>query len=245
MVITSPPYDNLRTYDGTLVWDFEIFKNIANELYRVTKQGGVIIWVVGDATINGSETGTSFRQALYFKDIGFNLHDTMLYKKQNHLPLNQNRYEQDFEYMFCFSKGKPNVFNPIKVPCKYAGQTPWGTSSVFKTSSDRIKLQMVSIKETKTHGNIFEYRTGSIVNDGHDHPAPFPEDLVKDQLLTWSNEGDIILDPFLGSGTTGKVCMEQNRNFIGIEKVESYYIGAKERIEEAQRLNKYRRQQLF
>ena len=122
LTVTSPPYDNLRTYNGNISqWSFAKFQGIAKELYRVTKQGGVVVWVVGDATVKGSETGTSFRQALYFKEIGFNLHDTMIYRKLNPIPLTHNRYEQAFEYMFILSKGKPNTFNPIKIPCKTAG----------------------------------------------------------------------------------------------------------------------------
>lgn len=81
LTVTSPPYDNLRDYNNEMTWNFEKFKEVAKELFRITKPGGVVVWVVGDATIKGSETGTSFRQALFFKDCGFNLHDTMIYKK--------------------------------------------------------------------------------------------------------------------------------------------------------------------
>ena len=133
MVITSPPYDNLRKYDG-YTFDFE---EIAKELLRVIKPGGVMIWIVGDATHNGSESGTSFKQALYFKEIGFNLHDTMIYRKLNYVPLNHNRYEQEFEYMFCLSKGKPNTFTPVRIPCKYAGYETWGERSFYKENNKR------------------------------------------------------------------------------------------------------------
>lgn len=245
LTITSPPYDNLRTYDNSLDWSFDVFKKVADELYRVTCEGGVVIWVVGDATINGSETLSSFKQAIYFNQIGFNVHDTMLYKKINHLPLTQNRYEQDFEYMFCFSKGRPNVFTPIRIACKYAGTVPWGASSVFKTPDERVLVEMDVIKDTKIHGNIFEYRTGSTENDGFDHPAPFPKGLVEDQMNTWSNEGDVVLDPFMGSGTTGIVCAELNRNFIGIEKVPEYFNGAEHRVLQSMELHKYRKTHLF
>ena len=121
LTITSPPYDNLRDYKG-YVFDFE---NIAKQLYRVTKSGGVVVWIVGDATIKGSETGTSFRQALYFKEIGFNLHDTMIYSKAGFQYPATNRYHQTFEYMFIFSKGKPKTFNPIK-DRKNKWDGPWG-----------------------------------------------------------------------------------------------------------------------
>ena len=139
LTVTSPPYDNLRTYNGNISqWSFVKFQAIAEEIYRVTKQGGVVVWIVGDATIKGSETGTSFKQALYFKDIGFNLHDTMIYQK-NSLPMNHNRYEQDFEYMFVFSKGKPNTFNPIRIPCKYPEKETARQHSYFSETDEKMR----------------------------------------------------------------------------------------------------------
>lgn len=231
LVITSPPYDDLRNYNNSLVWNLDVFKNVANGLFRVVKDGGVVIWVVADKTINGSETGTSFRQALYFMEIGFNLHDTMIYRKLNYVPLTHNRYEQEWEYMFCFSKGKPNTFNPIKVPCKYAGTESWGAPSFYKTDSDELTItQKKVIGDTKIKGNIFEYRTGSTQTGKIKHPAMFPLDLARDQVISWTNEGDLVLDIFMGSGTTGVACKELNRNFIGIEIVEDYYNIAKDRI---------------
>ncbi len=106
LTVTSPPYDNLRTYKDSLEWSEDIWKAIIKELYRVTKQGGVVVWVVGDATIKGSETGTSFRQALWAMECGFNLHDTMFFEKASRIPT-QDRYYNVIEYMFIFSKGKP------------------------------------------------------------------------------------------------------------------------------------------
>lgn len=235
LTVTSPPYDNLRTYNGNISqWSFEKFKEIAKELYRVVKDGGVVVWVVGDATIKGSETGTSFRQALWFKEIGFNLHDTMIYRKQNYIPLTHNRYEQEFEYMFILSKGKPKTFNPIMIPCKYAGTETWGNVSFHKTNdSGLIDCGKKKVNDFKQHGNIFCYLTGKVKSTkGVRHPAPFPEQLANDHISSWSNEGDIVLDPFMGSGTTGVACKELNRNFIGIELDEKYFNIAKERISE-------------
>lgn len=228
LTITSPPYDNLRTYDGL---SFETFKIIVQELFRITKDGGVIIWVVGDAVIEGSETCTSFKQALFFKEIGFRLHDTMIYRKVNYMPLNHNRYEQSFEYMFCFSKGAPKTFNPIKVPCKSAGlyhtHGDMSRNLPDKNYGMRTRDKINVIGVDKLHGNIFEYTCGS---NKTGHPAPFPEELVYDQLITWSNEEDTILDPFMGGGTTGVVCKGMNRNFIGIEINEKYFNIAKDNI---------------
>ena len=234
LTVTSPPYDNLRTYNGNIEqWSFEKFQGIAKELYRVTKQGGVVVWVVGDATMNGSESGTSFKQALYFMSIGFNLHDTMIYRKLNPIPLTHNRYEQAFEYMFILSKGKPNTFNPIKIPCKTAGtvyniKRPKAISEASKRDRDEI----MTTNNTKYKDNIFEYCVGK-KQGTQTHPAPFPEDLANDHIISWSNEGDVVLDPFMGSGTTGKMALLNNRNFIGIELDEEYFEIAKKRIEEA------------
>jgi DNA modification methylase len=121
LTVTSPPYDNLRTYEGSLEWNEGIWKQVLEQLYRVTKKGGVVVWVVGDATIKGSETGTSFKQALYAKECGFNLHDTMIWCKDNPVPTQSTRYQNAFEYMFIFSKGSPNTFGKLQAPSKCAG----------------------------------------------------------------------------------------------------------------------------
>ena len=238
LVVTSPPYDELRKYNNTLSWNFDKFKQIAVELYRVLKKGGVIIWVVGDQTKNGSETGTSFKQSLYFKEIGFNLYDTMIYRKLNYMPLTHRRYEQEFEYMFCLTKGKPNTFNPIMEKCKYAG-TKAG-ASFYKTNDDELtSVGKYIVKDKKIKGNIFEYHIGSAYTRKYKHPAMFPYDLAKDQISSWSNEGDVVFDPFMGSGTTGVACTELKRNFIGFEIVDKYFEIAKERISECEEENKY------
>lgn len=233
LTVTSPPYDNLRTYAGTLDWNFDIFKQVANELYRITKDGGVVVWVVGDATIKGSETGTSFRQALYFKEIGFNLHDTMIYAKNSYMPLTHNRYEQAFEYMFILSKSKPKTFNPILIPSKTAGtkRNRGGSKSSESTYAERKRIEKTTVGEFKQSPNIFYYDVGK--NDKTLHNAPFPEQLANDHIISWSNEGDIVFDPFMGSGTTGKMAKLNNRKFIGIEKVPEYFEIARERIENA------------
>ena len=158
LTVTSPPYDNLRTYGKEIdkIWCEDIWKKVISELYRVTKEGGVVVWVVGDATINGSETGTSFKQALWAMECGFNLHDTMIYQKQTYAPLTHRRYEQEFEYMFVFSKGKPKSFNPIMVPCKYAGTESWGEPTFHKTNdSGLVKCGKKIIGDFKQHGNVF------------------------------------------------------------------------------------------
>jgi len=227
LTVTSPPYDNLREYKG---YSFP-FEEIANELYRVTKKGGVIVWVVGDATMNGSESGTSFKQALYFMSIGFNLHDTMIYRKLNPIPLTHNRYEQAFEYMFVFSKGKPNTFNPIKIPCKTAG-TVYNIKrpKAISEASKRDRDETMTTNNTKYKDNIFEYCVGK-KQGTQTHPAPFPEELANDHIISWSNEGDIIYDPFAGSGTTGKMAILNKRKCIMSEISAEYCDIIKKRLE--------------
>ena len=237
LTVTSPPYDNLRTYAGTLDWNFEIFQQVAKELYRITKDGGVVVWVVGDATIKGSETGTSFRQALYFKEIGFNLHDTMIYQKSNYMPLTHNRYEQAFEYMFVFSKGKLKTFNPLLKDNKSAGEKRKGTHRI-NGDNLRKKNSLKSVKKQSQKSNIWIYSVGKggSTNDAiaFKHSAIFPESLANDHIISWSDENDLVFDPFMGSGTTGKMAKLNNRNFIGIEKVPEYFQIAADRIERAQ-----------
>lgn len=219
MVLTSPPYDNLRTYKG---YTFN-FEGIAKEIYRVLKDGGVCVWIVGDATIKGSETGTSFRQALYFKEIGFNLHDTMIYAKQNPVPYHHNRYNPQFEYMFIFSKGIPKTFNPIQE------NTKGFKTGKYRYSDGSLKVANTPIiKETKMLNNIWYYVVGG---KGNNHPASFPEKLAEDHIISWSNEGDIILDPMAGSGTTLKMAKKNNRNYIGIEIAPEYIDIINKRLE--------------
>jgi len=218
LVVTSPPYDNLRTYGGH-AWDFE---GLAEQLRRVIKTGGVVVWVVSDATLNGSETGTSFRQALHFMDIGFRLHDTMIWNRES-LPLTHNRYEQAFEYMFVLSIGKPTSFNGIKTKCIHAGQAANGT---VRQGGDEIRGLNTpgKIRETKLICNIWKIRQHCTGTDPvtRGHPAVFPMDLARDHILSWSNEGDVVLDPFNGSGTTTKMAKHMGRQFIGIEINKEY-----------------------
>ena len=229
LTVTSPPYDNLRTYNNSLDWGEHVWKPVLEELFRVTKKGGVVVWIVSDATIKGSETGTSFRQALYAKEIGFNLHDTMIYQKSSP-PLTHNRYEQNFEYMFVFSKGKPNTFNGLREPREYTDNR---TKKAFGRNKDNsVDLGYSSKDETRLRRNVWKYFAGGGANDkiASQHPAIFPEKLAEDHILSWSNEGDTVLDCFMGSGTTGKMALLNNRKFIGIEKDAGYFEIAKQRI---------------
>lgn len=228
LVVTSPPYDDLRTYGGHS-WNFE---TLAAQLVRVLKPGGVIVWVVADATVNGSETLTSMRQAIHFKDVcGLNVHDTMIYRKLNYTPLTHNRYEQEWEYIFVMSKGKPKCFNPLKVPCTYAGQKTWGKPKLYKDNSGELTaVDGYTISDEKLHGNIFEYRVGSTQTGDIDHPAMFPETLARDFVTTWSNPGELVLDPFCGSGTTPLAAKELNREWVGVELNPKYCAIAEARL---------------
>lgn len=232
LTVTSPPYDNLRTYNGTLNdWTPEKWKAIIAELYRVTKDGGVVVWVVGDATINGSETGTSFRQALYAMDCGFRLHDTMIWEKPNILPLTHNRYEQAFEFMFVLAKGKPSVWNGIKDKVNVgAGRAVTGTRREHDGSTKKLNgAGTKSISHFGLRFNVWDIETAKGAK-GHNHPAPFPEALARDHIISWSNPGDTVFDPFLGSGTTGKMAVLHGRKFIGIERDPEYFQIAQDRI---------------
>ena len=231
LTVTSPPYDNLRTYNG---YSFD-FESVANELYRITKNGGIVVWVVGDKTDKGSETGVSFAQALYFKKIGFNLHDTMIFMKRNPVPqVKSMRYTQKFEYMFVLSKGKPKTCNYLTEPTLHPHKKTVrkGDSEFRKQSADSNAGKITPIKESKLRSNVWEYSVGTPVANEftRKHPATFPEQLAKDHIISWSNEGDVVFDPFLGSGTTAKMALINNRKYIGCEISAEYVEIAKERI---------------
>lgn len=228
LTVTSPPYDNLRTYNG---YEFD-FEPIARELFRVTKKGGVVVWVVGDATINGSETGTSFRQALYFKEIGFNLHDTMIYRKTGTGACGSNyAYWQAFEYMFVFAKGRPATVNRLadKKNKRWGGVSMHGAKQA--SVGTRLFTKPVVISEFGIRENIWLYLAGNNGDDQTGHSAPFPEDLAKDHILSWSNPDDLIYDPFMGSGTTAKAAHQLKRRWIGSEISAEYVELANKRLE--------------
>lgn len=229
LVVTSPPYDNLRTYDGT-EWNFDVFKTIARELVRVLKSGGVIVWIVNDSVVKGSETLTSFKQAIYFKEeLGMNVHDTMIWEKESAGLPDSSRYFNVFEYMFIFSKGKPKSVNLIKDRRNlYAGSRIHGTTRT-KSGETKQKSNHTEIPYYGTRFNVWKQVTAKC-EETHNHPAPFPERLAVDHILSWSNEGDVVLDPFMGSGTTGVACKMTNREFIGIEVSKKYYDDAEDRI---------------
>jgi len=230
LTVTSPPYDNLRTYGGH-TWDFE---GVAQQLWRVTKPGGVVVWVVNDATVDGSETGTSFRQALRFMEIGFRLHDTMIYSKHPQFP-DKRRYQSGFEYMFVFSIGDPISVNLIadkKNSC--FGQKVHGTNRQKDGSLSVASCKGQEYRQFGVRLNIWHFATGGGVTTqdrfAFEHPAMFPEALARDHILSWSNEGDLVLDPFSGSGTTAKMAKLMGRQYLGIEINPEYCEIANERL---------------
>lgn len=231
LTLTSPPYDNLRSYKG---FTFP-FEEIAKELFRITKIGGIVVWVVNDATIEGSETGTSFKQALKFMEVGFKLHDTMIFQKKNPIPqIYRKRYNGIFEYMFVFSKGSVKTHNPIKIDCLHAGLELTGTTYKNFSKGEQKREKMASpVKSQKIKGNIWEYVVGKKAEDqeAKEHPAPFPCALAEDHVSSWTNEGDIVFDPMNGSGTTCISALKLGRNYIGVDISEDYCEIARNRIQ--------------
>lgn len=232
LTVTSPPYDNLRNYGFDFDWNFDAFKNIADQLFRLTKPGGVVVWVVGDATIKGSETGSSFRQALYFKKIGFSIHDTMIYLKDQLAFPDFNRYYNAFEYMFVFSKGKPKTTNLIKdrknksfgreITGKH--RNPDGSFSRRSRTGQRVNNEF----GVRWNYWLFYNQKRGIETK---HPAIFPYELARDHIISWSNPGDLVFDPMMGSGTTGLAAKQLERRFTGIEINQEYFDMAQMRID--------------
>ncbi|MET3209723.1 UNVERIFIED_CONTAM: DNA modification methylase [Paenibacillus sp. PvR008] len=224
LTVTSPPYDDLRKYKG---YSFE-FEEIARELYRVTADGGVLVWVVGDKTDKGSETGTSFKQALFFKEIGFNIHDTMIYEKDSISFPETNRYYQIFEYMLIFSKGKPKTTNLISDrKNKWYNGKKHIKGHYRNANGEQVRHNKQNLlKEYGVRYNIWRIANGhqksTLDKVAFKHPAIFPEKLAEDHILSWSNEGDVILDPFMGSGTVAKMALLNDRKYIGFEISEEY-----------------------
>lgn len=233
LTVTSPPYDNLRTYNESInQWCYEKFQAIAYELFRVTKKGGVVVWIVADATVNGSETTSSFKQALWFVKLGFSLFDTMIWKKPHCGAIGgMNRYENVFEYMFIFSKGKPKTTNIIKdKPNKCCGNIQHG--SARQADGTTIRTTGYGKRRIAEYGrrhNVWEIAPEKS-NAKRCHPAQFPEALAHDHIISWSKPNDTVLDPFMGSGTTGIACLHTGREFIGFEIDEIYFRIAAKRL---------------
>lgn len=245
LVVTSPPYENQRVYLG---FKFS-YREVIEGLYRVMKSGGVVVWVVGDVTDKGTESLESFRQALYAKEVGFRQHDTMIYAKHNYVPLTHNRYEQAFEYMFVWSKGRPKTFNPIMIPCTEKGYR-WTTLHLQSSASAgesrgamrkgkrRRPDEHIKIKGKKIKGNVWTYSVGG----GHtssdkfyrEHPASMPEQLALDHILSWSNENDLVFDPMCGSGTTPKMALQAHRQYLGFDISPEYAELSRRRLREVQ-----------
>ena len=230
LTVTSPPYDDIRDYLGYTFTESTL-QTIITELFRVTKPGGIVVWVVGDATVNGGESGSSFRQALKFMEAGFKLHDTMIYEKNTSaFPAKRTgtRYTQIFEYMFVFSKGKPKTAHLIcDKPNKWAGHTNWGkNTNRLKNGELQETSDIKPVPDFSPRNNIWKYNVGKGFNskdkESHEHPAIFPEQLAEDHILTWTDTGDVILDPFSGSGTTCKMAKKNGRQYIGIDISEDY-----------------------
>ena len=232
LTLTSPPYDDMRSYEGH---GFNDFERIVPELYRVTKEGGVVVWVVGDQTIKGDETGTSFRQALFFKEMGFKLFDTMIYLKTPRGAVGNNRtYWQTFEYMFIFAKGTPKTINLIKDRAnKEARSGDRGTKRLKDGSL--LNLERAGYDAFGRRTNVWEYLVGkghsATDNLAYQHPAIFPEKLALDHIVSWTNEADLVYDPFTGSGTTAKMAKKSKRLYLGSEISSDYCKIAEERLD--------------
>ena len=238
IIVTSPPYDDLRDYEGVKTWDFQIFKKIAREIYRVMKEGGVVVWVVGDKTSNGGKSLTSFRQALYFQKLGFLMYDVIIYEKTGSAPPHPGRYFNSFEYMFVLSKNKkPKTINLLKDKKNHwAGCQTYGVITRREKDGSLTQKERKTINEFGIRTNIWKYTNGKGFTAeekvAHEHPAIFPEKLVEDHLLSWSDEGDLVLDPFGGSGTTVKIAKKLGRNYLYFEIVDEYCEVAKKRLME-------------
>lgn len=235
LVVTSPPYDDLRDYDGTISWNMDVFKAIASELYRVVKPGGVVVWVIGDKTIKGNKSLTSFKQALYFQEVGFNMYDVIIYEKAGAGPPHPNRYFNAFEYMFVLSKGKPKTVNILKdKPNKWAGKSTYGEVTRREKDGTLTPKGKKIVNSFGVRTNIWKYTNGKGFSTkdsiAYRHPAIFPEKLVEDHIISWSNPGDLVMDPFGGSGTTAKVAQLLGRDWVLIDAVEEYCDIAKERV---------------
>ena len=243
LTVTSPPYDGMRSYLGKInevVFDdyFSFpFVDMAKELFRITKKGGIVVWIVNDQIIKGGESGNSFRQALKFQELGFKLYDTMIYHKNGAPFPESGRYSQVFEYMFILLKGdRPNTVNIIRDKVnRWAGSSPYGKRTMRGKDGTLTEAgSTFVVSEYGSRYNVWYVNNGAGFSAkdkyAHEHPAIFPEGLAEDHILSWSNEGDLVFDPMCGSGTTLKMAKMNNRNYLGIDINEEYAILSRKRV---------------
>ena len=230
LILTSPPYDNLRKYGGN-TFDFT---SVADACINSMAEGGILVWIVADATIDGDETGSSFRQALYFKEHGLVLHDTMIYRKLGGPASGtKTRHKNGFEYMFVFSNGKPKT---VRILEDKITKYPEPDRQVTRRQPDGTLEYGPRgvVPEVTLRDNVWEYSPGfrkSAENPiAHNHPAIFHIALAKDHIRTWTAPGDLVIDPMVGSGTTMRAAKDLNRLAIGIEIHSDYIDVIKERV---------------
>ena len=230
LVVTSPPYDDLRDYKG---FDFDC-EAVAKGLAEVVKEGGVVVWVVGDR-INGGRTLTSFDHAFIFRDAGFTVYDAMIFKKRNTPFMRKRAYTNCYDFMFVFSKGTPATFNPLRSPSVRSGLAPLpylkGTDGINRKTERELS-------EHKVRTNIWSYavgRNGTTADMyAFKHPAMFPENLARDHILSWSDPGDLVFDPMCGAGTTCKMAKATGRRWLGVDVSREYTTIARRRVRETE-----------
>jgi site-specific DNA-methyltransferase (adenine-specific) len=243
LTVTSPPYDKLRRYGGQR-WSFETFEKVARQLFRLTMPGGVVLWVVQDGTVDGSLTGTSARQWLYFQQIGFDLNSVLILATRGWRS-QTSRYANQFHFGFVLSKGRPRAFHPIRDRINStAGQR---LRCSRRSASGEAVTTYNGDRRLGLHGyraNVWFYDVGGgkSTKDRYAsrHEALMPEQMARDLIISWSRPGDLIFDPFCGAATTCKMALLSHRHYLGIEAHALYYRLALRRMRDAQ--TEYRRQ---
>lgn len=232
LTVFSPPYDGLRDYKGKPSFDMAV---LGREILRVTKEGGVCCMVIQDATKNGAKSLTSFRTACLFADLGWRLFECCIYSRAG-VPGAwwTKRFRVDHEYIFIFTRGDglPRRFDKtsLMVESKYAGITAGGTKRT--TKGDFVAIKKTVISPLKCRGTIWHYAASNTERNKtkSEHPATYPDSLARDIISCFSKEGDLVLDPMMGSGTTGIASVNMGRRFLGIEISVQYMEIAKRRF---------------
>ena len=232
MVVTSPPYDGLRDYNG---FSLDLHK-IGKEIYRVLKDGGIAVMVIQDATKDFAKSLTSFRTIVDWCDnVGFRLFETVIYHKNGtEGAWWKQRFRVDHEYMPIFMKGKkPQYFNkePLKIPSKHGGKVMSGSGN-RRTDGTLSETVRRPINTMKCRGTVWDYLMAGDKNPlKRKHPAVFPDKIPYDCIQCFCPEGGLVLDPFIGCGSTAVMAKVLGRNYIGIDISREYCDLAEERIE--------------
>ncbi len=242
-VITSPPYFQLRKYEAgkeeignepTLDQYVQSLMDVFAGVRHVLKPDGTFWLNLGDTMKNGSLLGMPWKVAFAMKDAGWCLRSEIVWAKPNPMPESaKNRPTRSHEKLFLFTQKKSGYkFNQLKEPAVYAGVSRGGSTNRYEQNASGMDAK---VYDTRNKRDVWSVKPATLSGA---HFAIFPDDLIAPCIEAGSDPGNVVLDPFSGSGTTGVVARKLGRDYIGVELSVKYAQLSKERISGAWKIKR-------